>query len=53
MTKKTKGLNSGKKEDAENFVRRILTSVFQQNPSPKTVSDVAAKVVKSLPKEAA
>ena len=53
MSTKQRVPNSAKKESAENLVRRVLTSVFRQNPSKKTVADVAAKIVKSLPKEAA
>jgi len=53
MATKQKKSNSVKQESAETLVRKVLTTVFKQNPSQKIIAEVTAKVVKSLPKEAA
>jgi TorA maturation chaperone TorD len=53
MAKKTKASgNHLKREDAQAMVSRVLTAVFQQNPSQKTIEDVAEKVLKRSPKQA-
>jgi hypothetical protein len=40
-------------ESPQDFVRRVLTSVFEQRPSKEVIERVAAKVQRSLPKKVA
>jgi hypothetical protein len=40
-------------EKAKELVRKVLTEDFRQKVSQKTINEIAAKIVRSLPKIAA